>query len=587
MIYISADFETINDENDCRVWAAGAYDIYMEDFWYTNSIDKFMQKLFAMAADNPITVSFHNLKFDGSFVLDWLFRSGYEYSELRVLKEGQFSALISDMGTWYQVKINAGGNIITLVNSLNLLNFSLHDIAISFGLEEKKGRINYNKKREKEYEPDDSEIGYLKNDCVIAGKAWRYFLDNGHNKITAGSNALQYYKKTISDKDFKYWFPGLSKSEDKFIRKAYRGGWVYANPKFRGKEIGGGKVYDVTSLYPSRMRYCPMPTGKGVWFDGQYRDDPDHPLYVQRLECAFKLKPGKFPMVQIKNNVSFLPTQYVTATDGEAVEITLANPDLDLFFECYDVDPRTLVYTGGYKYRSAMGMFDRYIDNLIAEKEEASRRGDKPKRSLAKLFMNGLYGKFSKRPTASHKIPMWDGKLYFEPSSLEDQKTLYLPVGIFTTAWGRAKTIRGAIDNAEIFLYADTDSLHLIGDSYKNLNVGDKLGEWKIEGGFLRAKYLGAKCYCEEMKTEKSKIIEFLRENGECYHLANVSRETLLQITCAGMTPSVKRFVNFENFEEGAEYAGKLAQKRVAGGTILYETTFSIKTKNILTKKEK
>lgn len=56
--------------------------------------------------NNPGLYYFHNLKFDGHFIVDYLLRNGYLFNlDSRDLKPGQFSALISAQGTWYSLKI--------------------------------------------------------------------------------------------------------------------------------------------------------------------------------------------------------------------------------------------------------------------------------------------------------------------------------------------------------------------------------------------------------------------------------------------------------------------------------------------------
>ena len=66
----SADFETITDENDCRVWAWGICDIPYTFANFGNSIDSFFEHLKTLKENSKIY--FHNLKFDGSFILNYL-----------------------------------------------------------------------------------------------------------------------------------------------------------------------------------------------------------------------------------------------------------------------------------------------------------------------------------------------------------------------------------------------------------------------------------------------------------------------------------------------------------------------------------
>ena len=96
----TGDFETTTDVDDCRVWAWALCEIgNVNNFLYGNSIDSLMELLFNL--DSKITVYFHNLKFDGEFILYWLFKNGYTFnSERKYLNEKEFTTLISDRGVF-------------------------------------------------------------------------------------------------------------------------------------------------------------------------------------------------------------------------------------------------------------------------------------------------------------------------------------------------------------------------------------------------------------------------------------------------------------------------------------------------------
>ena len=69
----TADFETTVDENDCRVWAYAICEIgNIDNFIYGNSIDEFIK--FCMNKRENYILYFNNLKFDGEFIFNYLFR---------------------------------------------------------------------------------------------------------------------------------------------------------------------------------------------------------------------------------------------------------------------------------------------------------------------------------------------------------------------------------------------------------------------------------------------------------------------------------------------------------------------------------
>lgn len=581
MIYLSCDYETNNSRTECRVWLYGIYNIFTEHFLYGNCIEDFYYTINNYCKKEPGTLSFHNLKFDGEFFVIYLLNNGYTLvkDKKSKLNKMEFRTLISDLGVWYTIEYcSPYGKIIKIINTLCLFPSKLSELAKSLGLPEEKGKIDYDTIRPINYHASNEEIEYIRKDCVIAGKAWRYALENGDNRLTAGANALQFYKNLIEAKKWEHWFPKLSPEEDSFVRESYRGGWVYVNPEFKGKEIGAGKIYDVTSLFPSRMRYCPMPYGRGVFFTGQYNGDQNHPLYVQRFQCSFELKKNKLPTIQLKKNFGFHKTEYCKSSHGEIIELTLTNVDLKLFFDQYKV--KNLYYIDGYMYKATTGMFDGYIDYWLEQKTEAGLNGDMAKRVLSKLKLNSLYGKFAKRPKGRSKFPaLENGCLKLELGDEEEQGALYIPVGTFVTAYARDYTIRAAQENYKNFLYSDTDSIHLLGDKPpKGMIVHPtNLGEWKEEGTFLHAKYLGAKCYEESIVTPKNKLIKFLREHPMQYMQVNFHEETLLDIKCAGLPDDCKDGISFDDFKEDLTVDSKLKPVHVPGGVMLERTTYKIK----------
>ena len=130
--------------------------------------------------------------------------------------------------------------------------------------------------------------------------------------------------------------------------------------------------------------------------------------------------------------------------------------------------------------------------------------------------------------------------------------------GAMITAYARYFTITAAQENYESFIYADTDSLHLIGnDAGKNLPVHEtKMLHWKNESSFSRAKYIRQKTYCEFIR----------KENGR-----KVSPHW--DIKCAGLPANCKRkFLAtrpITAFDYGLSIFGKLRPVRVRGGLLL------------------
>lgn len=315
-----------------------------------------------------------------------------------------------------------------------------------------------------------------------------------------------------------------------------------------------GIVLDVNSLYPYVMYSQMLPYGEGKFFDGKYEYDKLYNLYIQTFTCNFKLKEGYLPTIQIKGTLSFVPTEYLTDSNGEDVTLCLTSIDLALFFEHYEVT--NVVWHSGWKFRSTDTMFKEYIDYWMNEKITCEKEENGAGRAIAKLYLNNLYGKLAKNPRIANKFPELDenGVVRYKLSEPEDVEPIYIPAASFITAGARNITIRAAQSVYDRFIYADTDSLHLIGTDIPNMLDVDKyrLGAWKHESTWTSARFIRAKSYCEVI-------------DGK------------LKVTCAGMPKSAVCDVTFNNFKPGFVTAKNLKQKVVKGGAVLVPTTFEIK----------
>ena len=589
----TADFETTTDENDCRVWAWAVSEIgKTENFFFGNSIDNFFD--FVQNQENS-TFYFHNLKFDGEFIMVWLFEHGFKHvTDRKDEKTKTFTTLISDTGQFYSIKVifekkGKKTKYIKIFDSLKILPFSVEEIAKGFNLPISKLEIDYTAYRPVNHILTQIEIDYIKNDVVIVAMALDVLFSQNLTKMTQGSNALFDYKQTITEKRFEKLFP--VPDYDKDIRQSYKGGFTYLNPKYKSVDVGEGLVFDVNSLYPSVMHDCPLPYGDGIYFNGQYEHDSLYNLYVQMFTCQFELKEGYIPTIQLKNNLMFIPTQYIESSGDEEVTMCLTSVDLKLFFEHYNV--YNIEYHSGWKFKSTFGLFTPYIDKWVKIKNESTLNGNKSMRTLAKLMLNALYGKFALNPNVQSKIPFYDnGVIRYSMGEKETRTPIYIPVGTFITAWARYKTITSAQKVYKYFIYADTDSLHLnipvppemsklSNDELEKLTTEDlqkfgvdlpddfeidpvKLGAWKLESRFTRARFIRQKSYIEDWNTPDTWDTD--KYNPD-----------LLNITCAGMPKNCYQYVTWDNFKEGATYKGKLQPKHVKGGIILKEIEFTIK----------
>ena len=337
----------------------------------------------------------------------------------------------------------------------------------------------------------------------------------------------------------------------------------------------------------------PLPYGTPQFFRGKYEHDIQYPLFVQTLTCRFEIKKGKIPSIQVKHSLSFMPNEYIKSSKGERITLNLTKPDYELFLEQYDIDE--VEYVGGWKFKSAVGLFDDYIQYWTEQKIKAGKEGNKPLRQIAKLMLNSLYGRLGLSGTARQKSPYLneEGIIRFSLLPEETRDTVYVAAAAYITSYGRCKTIRTsqAIRDFTLkkygqdrYYYSDTDSIHAtlsdedLEELKDTIEIDDfKLGYWAKEAEFTRALYIRQKCYIEEV-------------NGK------------LEVTVAGLPKYLAPLITFDNFKKGFTTEGlshedmiriasnngasneeirklhhKFSYKYVKGGVILADTDFTIK----------
>ena len=303
--YVS-DFETTTKEDDCRVWAYGCMEIgNKKNLKIGTKIEDFMD----WCKKEKCDIYFHNLKFDGSFIVNWLLHNGYTHSDDGLPMT--FNTIISNMGQWYMIDICYGYKgkkklHTKIYDSLKKLPFSVDVIGKAFNLGSNKVEVDpefYTRERNENHEITEEEYLYIYSDLEVMADALEIQFNQGLKAMTSGSDSLKGYKDVIGTKTFEKLFPILSLEDNEEIRWCYRGGFTWLNERYANKDIGGGIVFDVNSLYPSQMYYQPLPFGKPIKFNGKYVEDEDYPLYTQHIRCEFILKEGYIPTIQLKSRV--------------------------------------------------------------------------------------------------------------------------------------------------------------------------------------------------------------------------------------------------------------------------------------------
>ena len=552
-VVYAGDFETNNSNFAIRnrrtyVWLWDLCNVDTLEHITGNTIDEFFDVL--RKFKKSTTIYFHNLKFDGSFILDYMLKKVYKNGMTALKRVGDFKTIITDLGEYYQISVRVNSKVIVKFNdSSKKIQGSVESIAKSYKLPILKGKIDYKLHREEKHNATPEEIAYIHNDTEIIARVLKMLYDKGMTRLTSGSDTLNKYEKSVGQ-EFRIHFPELPKEEDSFIRESYKGGSVIVNEKYQGRILYENVyVFDINSSYPSVMCEADLPCGKPKKFKKKYVEDEEYPLYICKVEVNLKLKEDHMPCIMNKEKkISGKKIEYIIDTNNDTIELYLNNVDMKLMFENYDV--KEIEYQGGLKFQSSKTSFKNFI-LPIYEKKCTTTGAEK---QLYKIWLNALYGKFGKKPESCDKVPYLDGEVVkFKTGIVKDTKSIYTAISCFITSYGRQKLHNAINANIEYFVYCDTDSVHLTTKYPKGIEIDDnKLGAWKLEKVYTKSKYLGQKTYMGES------------EDGK------------LDVKIAGCQKGVKKYITFENFEYGNSYPGHLLTISVKGGKILVDGMFTL-----------
>lgn len=257
--HCTADFETsFVDESreDVHVWAWGLTDIMQYDFIYDNNIESFIDYL--LNDRYVYDIGFHNLKFDGNFILPELYKRGFEYLPntlfMKAWEDGEdltnkFTHNITAQGQWFSVTIvkptKASSNtpaFIHLWDTLKLFPESLKNVGKQYcktyqKIEEPKDF--YTALRGKNHVITADELNYLKHDCLTLAEALRVqFETYGTIYRTRASKAFEFFKGCCVTEDgntniYKAHYEGLQQFKIPYIPglEDWQGAYYRFTPK--------------------------------------------------------------------------------------------------------------------------------------------------------------------------------------------------------------------------------------------------------------------------------------------------------------------------------------------------------------------
>lgn len=502
-----ADFETTQpDENNSvsvYLWCVvrGKFKQYGE------TIESFIDFLNTLKRS---VLYFHNLKFDFSYIQYYLIKNNIQYK------------ILEKKGTIYQVKFFD----IELRDSMNFLPMPLKEVGKNYCKIHQKTSIDYNVK--KGHKATEIEIEYCFNDCYVIEEGLTNYLEsmkqilleNGcvdsaskvNKKLTNAGISFEAFKELSC---FREACPKTTQNEYDLFKGAYRGGFVYSNPKGIIEDV---QMIDCNSMYPFIYSTIDMPFGFPIVCDSM-EDLKRFKFSIFKLLIKYELKPGYIAIIG-GGFGKYGGINYKSTSEGLFEELTICSTDFELIKEFYDIEYQ---FVWGVGFQTKPEFFKQFAETFIKvkNKEKGVRR------NVAKVILNSPYGKTAMngmQEVKTYYIDEIENCVKSEVTGYEvDEDTFqYLPIAIAITSGARSYLLNTAKQiGFESIYYMDTDSI-----KFKAKETGIKydpniLGAWKDEGRVKLFKTIAPKKYV--------------------YWGVSTDTETSLKIkfTCAGFSQKV------------------------------------------------
>lgn len=426
--------------------------------------------------------------------------------------------------------INSDQNLMIIAGRLARFNIGICEFRDSMNIFQQTRLKDFGNKLEIDYalmEPEvrndpnvRAEISkYLRVDCVdLWNQLYKYFSTYGHGLTQAGT-AMKVWSKMS-----KVAPPEQSKKQFKRYKPFYYGGRVEC---FRtGVASKNFRVVDMNSAYPKAMMQKHPFSPAGIVDDRLPVGEEKISRALIRLKCV---SDGAFPYRTDSGELIFPHDEKFRTYNITGWEFLAA-----LEFDAI----RGIEIIEVHNFPISID-FQEYVTKFYNDRQIAKKMEDISGNIFAKLFMNSLYGKFGSNPGGACGGQYSEEGQYIESEDGDNAADGYHEYLIATNESIATHTVEGFKDykpwgvrrlmlrplpevkhhyynvataasitgfqRAELFrsmrqcqglIYTDTDSI--AAEDVSNLNIGDALGQWKVELDCVRYGVAGKKNYTYE-----------------------------------------------------------------------------------------
>lgn len=502
---------------NCKAWiylyCALEHGRYILSIKFNDFLNKIIERTKTRVKSHKINLFFHNLKYDGSFLLYELYLLNYKFVSSKELSKDKrnCSALIDDKKNIYCIKFWYQKFFFKIQCSYLISRISIANILYGNNVKEINIKHLPNIKYEKLEDVPHETIEYIKQDCFAITLIWEMIRqiknDSYHvkNKLSIGSwgkesaylafHKSKWYKE--NKKELKKYQWNFQKDEKLFrkLRESYHGGLTGLNKNFikdNWIDIQGNiKTYDINSAYPFVML-------------------KDIPYMKPSIKPNEKPSLWKISIVSIKE-VNVFETLWLTTLYKDKNQRIFLIWDFEfellkklLLMEYYVIKKWYFHWCPFYApfIEKMNTLKEKYSKEISCAENEEKKTFYRLLRGSVKLLMNSPYGKEAQRECKNIVI---DKNYVWRAEPIESEKVNYTNIAgaSFITAKTRSMILELLVKFPYNIMYWDTDCVHVLFDENlseetfrKSINVDDfKLGNWKFEHQCENAKYLKKKCY--------------------------------------------------------------------------------------------
>lgn len=512
---------------------------------------------------NTQIIFFHNLKFDGRYILTAIktnpdvfkivsfdettqtFKVIFKHKKFKRTFELKTFMIGNDI---YYIYISTKNSLIKIYCSLKILSASIQTLGKDLGI---KKYLDSFEEDESFYnvEPEDVKTNekfktYCKRDVEILEKSFKNFEKNLNdvayyknpnqkfsfsNLNTASSISFKLVKNESFYKKLNSYLY-MNSEKNNYFRNWYFGGYTNLNEKYRGivlKNINGVS-YDINSSYPYVMsNQLPI-------YETMKGGDNDIKLIVIKIFKA-KIKPEYEGWYLLKNktDISTNDNNYLQNIEKETTFYYFEN-EFNIIKKFYEVLDYKIIKTHYFR----RGNISSYLVNNLYQAKLDAKYNNKSQMTF-KIILNSLYGKFGmnyNKPFnhfSNNRFEKGDeiiinNKKHIITQILENdytsnylykvkindfvEKTNNVVIAAYITSIARSRLFKAIYDNIDNVIYTDTDSLYFKEAEYINFNNIEvdeiKLGAWKQETNYDEFLVLAPKLYSAKLKGSETLYIK-------------------------------------------------------------------------------